>query len=411
MPHVPSPNIEDSEDEGLDRPARVEKVPVRSSLGSIFQAAGRRLSRLPRRISVLNPHHAPDIHSLMTSPANKICADCSARSPTWGVVTHGCFVCTECAGVHRSLGTHVSFVLSCTLDKWSPEQTAAMYRGNEEVNSNLEFYVDGKVEKPVQGSDRAVRQDYITAKYRDKAFTQAHAPLSTSGLPTRRPPRPARAAAASVSGPRSQAMVLYDGMLKVTLGEALQLDLAHRSSQSVFCKVAIGGQTVRSRFIPTHDGKGGGEPDRKSRMSARGSLRWKKPKKPSEEPAPGVLLWEETLLVCCTQGEPLHVGVWSKVANVRGRDFHIGTMVLDVSGLVPDQDNVLWVPLHSRNDVPSAPISLSTLSSSPPVPELASSRSVPNIARQKLRMPKLFKKRDKARGWIQLTLTKMSLSA
>eukprot|EP00300_Choanocystis_sp_HF-7_P028884 c34970_g1_i1.p1 GENE.c34970_g1_i1~~c34970_g1_i1.p1 ORF type:complete len:445 (+),score=57.74 c34970_g1_i1:54-1337(+) len=420
MPHVLPPNIDDSDDETLSRPVQVEnpKMPTRNSLGTMWQAAGRRISWLPRRISAFNPHHVPDIHTLMTAASNKVCADCSATAPKWGVVTHGCFVCTECAGVHRSLGTHISFVLSCTLDKWTPEQTAAMYRGNEEANSILEFYVAGTVEKPNANSDRSVRQDYITAKYRDKAFTQAHAPLSTSGLPTRRPPRPARAAAASVAGPRSQAMVLYEGMIKVILGEAVYLDLAHRSSQSVFCKVAIGGQTVRSRLIPTHEGTKG-ESEKKSRTSVRGSLRgsvrWKKGKKDEAPSGAGAsiggIAWDETLLVCCTHGEPLHVGVWSKVANVRGRDFHVGSVVLDVSGLVPDEDNLRWVPLHSRHEISSAPISLSALSSSPPPPTtLTSTRSAANLKQKRL-IPKLFKKRDRARGWIQVTITKLSLSA
>ena len=31
------------------------------------------------------------------------------------------FICDLCAGVHRSLGTHISFVQSCTIDKWKPE--------------------------------------------------------------------------------------------------------------------------------------------------------------------------------------------------------------------------------------------------------------------------------------------------
>jgi hypothetical protein len=60
------------------------------------------------------------------------CADCSSTRPSWAslirtphtstpvpinVSTLAAFVCYHCAGHHRSLGTHICRVKSCTLDE------------------------------------------------------------------------------------------------------------------------------------------------------------------------------------------------------------------------------------------------------------------------------------------------------
>ncbi len=41
-------------------------------------------------------------------------------------VSHGTYLCIECSGTHRSLGVHISFVRSCTMDTWSDQQLAMM---------------------------------------------------------------------------------------------------------------------------------------------------------------------------------------------------------------------------------------------------------------------------------------------
>ncbi len=53
---------------------------------------------------------------------NQKCADCPSLDTDWGSVNHGTLICLECAGRHRSLGVHVSFVRSIHMDTWTKQQ-------------------------------------------------------------------------------------------------------------------------------------------------------------------------------------------------------------------------------------------------------------------------------------------------
>jgi hypothetical protein len=70
------------------------------------------------------------LNVLMARPENQLCCDCLERKPTWASLivpppseappesqTIGAFCCFQCSGVHRGLGTHISFVRSITLDE------------------------------------------------------------------------------------------------------------------------------------------------------------------------------------------------------------------------------------------------------------------------------------------------------
>jgi len=125
----------------------------------------------------------PELQDILKESANKFCADCGQRKPSWASVTLGTLICTQCAGIHRSLGTHISFVQSCNIDKWKPQWLEMCRKVGNEV---AKFYYehDPRVEAEryvptedvLSGGDTlgnetaAALTKWIRAKYEEKRY-------------------------------------------------------------------------------------------------------------------------------------------------------------------------------------------------------------------------------------------------
>jgi len=111
------------------------------------------------------------LQQLQKLPANKKCAECGSKQPTWASTNLGVFVCIRCSSVHRSMGTHISKVKSATLDIWKMD-TVEHFReqgGNQKVNTIYEAKLP-EGQKPNPGSDMYLVERFIRDKYERKLW-------------------------------------------------------------------------------------------------------------------------------------------------------------------------------------------------------------------------------------------------
>jgi len=70
----------------------------------------------------LDTYVEEDVRDEMLDPIRKnksnVCFDCNSSNPKWASATLGVFVCVNCAGTHRNLGVHISFIRSIDFDSW-----------------------------------------------------------------------------------------------------------------------------------------------------------------------------------------------------------------------------------------------------------------------------------------------------
>lgn len=197
------------------------------------------------------------LKDLLNQSDNRTCADCGASDPKWASANIGVFLCLKCCGVHRSLGTHISKVLSVTLDDWSDEEVDAMIEvgGNSSANSIYEAFIPEGVSKPGPDASHEERMRFIRSKYELQEFLKPSLRISSG-----------KSASSSlksnfslkildnfrVSGKSDisqEGMVEFIGLLKIKVKKGTNLAIRDMMSSDPYVVLKLGKQTVQTKVV------------------------------------------------------------------------------------------------------------------------------------------------------------------
>ena len=165
------------------------------------------LSQLPCS-SPANQPYPHQLLSIQKESDNSLCCDCNAPSPQWASPKFGIFICLTCAGVHRGLGVHISFVRSISMDAFKAAEIERMRLGG---NKNWRDFFEGHEDTKMRGlswDDATIAERYggevgeewkerLTAKVEGREYVPGQKPAATAttsssssaAAPTRSAPR------------------------------------------------------------------------------------------------------------------------------------------------------------------------------------------------------------------------------
>uniref|UniRef100_A0ACD5ZPP6 Uncharacterized protein n=2 Tax=Avena sativa TaxID=4498 RepID=A0ACD5ZPP6_AVESA len=185
------------------------------------------------------------LKELLQRRENRICADCGAPDPKWASANIGVFICVKCSGVHRSLGTHVSKVLSVTLDKWTDDQIDSMVEvgGNSQANAIYEAFLPEGYCKPHPDSAQEERQNFIKSKYELQEFLEPSLRIGSDAG------KHAANTSHSSSSKSEIGMIEFIGILNVKVIGGTKLAIRDMSTSDPYVVLTLGQQKAQTSVI------------------------------------------------------------------------------------------------------------------------------------------------------------------
>ncbi|KAL6991975.1 ADP-ribosylation factor GTPase-activating protein agd12 [Sarracenia purpurea var. burkii] len=199
------------------------------------------------------------LKDLLLQSDNRVCADCGAPDPKWASANIGVFICLKCCGVHRSLGTHISKVLSVTLDEWSDDEIDSMIEvgGNASANSIYEAFIPEGYSKPSPDSSHEERAKFIRSKYEQQEFLKPSLRISSitskkSSLESSLSRKIIDSFRSSSSSQHTEGMVEFIGLLKVKVLRGTNLAIRDMLSSDPYVVLTLGQQKVQTSIIKSN---------------------------------------------------------------------------------------------------------------------------------------------------------------
>ncbi|KAL3576526.1 hypothetical protein D5086_021809 [Populus alba] len=199
------------------------------------------------------------LKDLLLQSDNRFCADCGAPDPKWASANIGVFICLKCCGVHRSLGTHISKVLSVTLDEWSDDEIDSMTEvgGNSSANAIYEAFLPEGVSKPGPDSSHEERMRFIRSKYELQEFLKPSLRItsgktSSSSLKSSFSTKLFDSFRIPSVSKNSEGMVEFIGLVKVKVKKGTNLAIRDMLSSDPYVVLTLGKQTVQTTVMKSN---------------------------------------------------------------------------------------------------------------------------------------------------------------